>query len=765
MKKTITFVTVVVLCSGILLAGAATADESVDLDDLEGEGTEDDPYVITTVEELQAIEQDLDAHYVLGNDIDASETEEWNDRQGFDPIGDNEARAEDPFTGHFDGDDHTVSGLVVDRPTEPYAAPFGAVTGTVENVHFADVDVTGGDIYIGGAVGENEGEVRSVTVSGEVVGAERRVGGLVGQNAEGFIEKSMADVDVQGVGSGVGGLVGSNRGDIHTSYFAGAVEGEDNVGGIVGFNSGKLRSSYNTGDVVGENERAGGLIGWFSGSISDSYVASSVDGDGESLGAAIGEEDARGTAAPRTVENLYFDQSVTALDATGDGSQFGTGVSNEELTGPDALDNLGFEARDDWAVTDGYPVLDWQVEDVSLRVGQSSIGEGETTSVTVELTLNDGSTKTATQAATYDIIEAVADVSDGTLEANSVGETEFTASVAGQSDSVTIEVLEPPNIELADTSLEADAVVAGTTVEATATYENTGGPGSETAKVTVDGTSVSSTVVTVDADSEATQSLTWTAEEDGTVELDGDTLGALSVYDPGTVDLESISVPDEAAAGSAYDIELELSNEADESVTETVAVQVADGESTTEAVEVPADGSTTSISVSHDEQGTATNIVEVQDTTETAPTEIVEAAEFVVEDVDAPEAVTEGDTATVSATVTNVGGGMDEATITLTVDDQTVDETTVELDAGASETVEFQPTLADEGEVSLAFESPDDTAEMDFSVTATDASDEADPDSTADDDAGTADDSVPGFTIGVAAVALLLGSALLARRR
>jgi len=42
---------------------------------------------ITNVTELQAMEDDLDEDYVLGNNIDASATSGWNDGAGFDPIG------------------------------------------------------------------------------------------------------------------------------------------------------------------------------------------------------------------------------------------------------------------------------------------------------------------------------------------------------------------------------------------------------------------------------------------------------------------------------------------------------------------------------------------------------------------------------------------------------------------------------------------------------------------------------------------------------
>ena len=44
-----------------------------------GEGTAEDPYQIYDVNELQNMIFDLNAHYILINDVDASSTSNWND--------------------------------------------------------------------------------------------------------------------------------------------------------------------------------------------------------------------------------------------------------------------------------------------------------------------------------------------------------------------------------------------------------------------------------------------------------------------------------------------------------------------------------------------------------------------------------------------------------------------------------------------------------------------------------------------------------------
>jgi len=80
-----------------------------------GNGTVDDPFIITNATELQNISANLSAYYKLGNDIDASETSSWNDGAGFIPIG----NYTNKFSGELDGAGHYISGLYINRITNP----------------------------------------------------------------------------------------------------------------------------------------------------------------------------------------------------------------------------------------------------------------------------------------------------------------------------------------------------------------------------------------------------------------------------------------------------------------------------------------------------------------------------------------------------------------------------------------------------------------------------------------------------------------------
>jgi hypothetical protein len=62
-----------------------------------GSGTVSSPYVISNATQLQEMKDDLTAHYVLGNDIDASETSDWNGGAGFEAIGDPDNRFQRKF--------------------------------------------------------------------------------------------------------------------------------------------------------------------------------------------------------------------------------------------------------------------------------------------------------------------------------------------------------------------------------------------------------------------------------------------------------------------------------------------------------------------------------------------------------------------------------------------------------------------------------------------------------------------------------------------
>jgi len=92
-----------------------------------GSGTEADPYLIATAEQLDAVRKDLDAHYKLIADIDLSDWGNWVPIGGTPAFGagtDKFNTAQfggSAFNGGFDGNGHVISGMTIQVNREtPY---------------------------------------------------------------------------------------------------------------------------------------------------------------------------------------------------------------------------------------------------------------------------------------------------------------------------------------------------------------------------------------------------------------------------------------------------------------------------------------------------------------------------------------------------------------------------------------------------------------------------------------------------------------------
>lgn len=201
-----------------------------------------DQIEISNVKELQGIQDDPSANYVLINDIDASETKEtFGD--GFRPIY--------GFSGSFDGQGHVIENLYINRPKEDSVGLFATIEddGNVKNVGVTDANIVGSR-YVGGLAGVSWGSVKNSYVTGEISG-DIHVGGLVGYQRYGTVSNSYSKADVTGANE-VGGLVGTNavgtgeiRSLVSKSYSTGYVEeGKSMIGGLIGVNYDVVSKSF-----------------------------------------------------------------------------------------------------------------------------------------------------------------------------------------------------------------------------------------------------------------------------------------------------------------------------------------------------------------------------------------------------------------------------------------------------------------------------------------------------------------------------------------
>lgn len=324
-----------------------------------------------TTTDLQGMNGNLAGNYVLGANIDAAATSDWNSGAGFAPVvgselvtmGDFTYTALLPFTGIFDGLGHTINGLTINQPAMSNAGMFGLTDSTtmIRNVGLIGGSVSGArytgalvarnngsiensyatgsvtstevnSIYTGGLVGSNFGSISDSYATGTVNG-QRAVGGLVGTNGRqggseiGTITRSYATGAVTAGTYHSGGLVGSNgdAGSIIESYATGAVSGGKNgSGGLAGQNYGSISTSYATGAVTNLESFVGGLVGvnGWTGTIALSYSSGAVSGGGSNIGGLSGYN-FHATA----VTNSYWNTD-TSGQATSAG---GTGLSSVEM--------------------------------------------------------------------------------------------------------------------------------------------------------------------------------------------------------------------------------------------------------------------------------------------------------------------------------------------------------------------------------------------------------------------------------------------------
>ena len=227
--------------------------------DFSGAGTQDDPYTISSAEELAYLARQVNGgttyagqYFLLTGDIDLSGTT-------MEPIGTvrNKAVAQGKaFQGTFDGDQHVIFNLALTTADEDLAQGlFGYNRGTIKNLILENASVKGTTSQ-GTLVGDNRGTVENCHVRGSItVEGCSNIGGLVGYNYGDKTPATVTNCSVTGAlitGTkatvGIGGVIGYNTtGRVTACRFHGKLSVSPvssatsySMGGIVGNNSGLL---------------------------------------------------------------------------------------------------------------------------------------------------------------------------------------------------------------------------------------------------------------------------------------------------------------------------------------------------------------------------------------------------------------------------------------------------------------------------------------------------------------------------------------------
>ncbi|GAD08017.1 GLUG motif-containing protein [Porphyromonas crevioricanis] len=321
-----------------------------------GSGSAEDPYQIDHIYQLVWMAQQVnttndlaDVHFVQTKDLDFSETQKWENGEGWMPIGGFYSIGGIPkkfgFRGHYDGQGYRIVNLKINRPKYPYQGLFGYInsgevrnliiekaeiigqenvgclTAYVHNSHIVNCQVIdsrsqGKDFYVGLLAGYQDGGlIEDCIVKGEVYGRDY-LGGITSWNNEGEISGCTMEGKIVGkVPEGtpedalarvIGGIAGYIRGKI--SYCMANVEmtGDEKVGGLLGVASrAEVRRSYVIGGWIKGQTYVGGLIGENDTSIiEDCYARAKVQGE-RNVGGLLGS-------------SSYSDSRVTRCYSTGE---------------------------------------------------------------------------------------------------------------------------------------------------------------------------------------------------------------------------------------------------------------------------------------------------------------------------------------------------------------------------------------------------------------------------------------------------------------
>lgn len=324
-----------------------------------GDGTLENPYKISTLENLYWISQtpsSWDKYFIQTNDINAASTSTWFSNQGFTPIGNNVQK----FNGYYNGNNYIISNLYINRPSENNVGLFGHVghiSSTTEATHIKSIGLVNANITgargVGALIGRVTGNQNTIieycySIGGIVTG-DGATGGLIGsfnsyeETSDGsknpVLRKSHSSNSVISSGNGgldkFGGLVGcSQKGSIQNSFARGhiTVNNGTRIGGLAGCIDyrGDIENSYAIGEITTTSSTAvGGLVGNIQG-------AGSFDGE---------------------VANSLWDTEVSTIVT----SPAGIGTTSSDMKTSTTYTNATWDLTSTWGISaginNGYPYL------------------------------------------------------------------------------------------------------------------------------------------------------------------------------------------------------------------------------------------------------------------------------------------------------------------------------------------------------------------------------------------------------------------------
>ena len=319
---------------------------------LEGTGTEIDPYIIKSIEDLVFFAYDVtngntyeDKYVTLGLSLDFNSTKSYVDAyrtdygtygydgelktlltsgEGFKPIGttSNINAEQYSFTGTFDGNNNAIIGIYINTEQIPNKEKrvglFGSNYGVIQRLGIinGNISITMNSVTcdIGSITAKNYNKISdcycytniNMNLQDTITGSVRGGGICSGNENETILENSYhsGKIYVKGNMTGdilIGGISSGTSGKITKCFSKGSIEintqnnGSLQIGGIIGTLNGNINNCYNRKRITVENNSSaeftfiGGIAGKInSGSINLCYNAGKIEGLGNLINTKIG---------------------------------------------------------------------------------------------------------------------------------------------------------------------------------------------------------------------------------------------------------------------------------------------------------------------------------------------------------------------------------------------------------------------------------------------------------------------------------------------
>ncbi len=385
-----------------------------------------------------------------------------------------------PYSGTFDGQNHTISGIYYDSTTADYIGLFGYTSGaTIKNVALTNSYIRGND-YVGGIVGY---DAYNMTITNCYNAAT-----------------------VRGTGSDVGGVIGYLRGTIEKCGNSGVISCDTICGGVIGYGGTTIDNCYNTASVQAESY-AGGVIG----ATFRTSVVRNCHNVGSTTYGIVAKTNADLTYSP-TITNCYTLDSSVSTTTNGCTIKNATAFSSGEvaylLQGSQSEDVWGqYIGYEDYPSLGGKKVYYNSTEDEYYNINSVSL---DTSAVT--LAVGDGAainaTLTPTTAQASDISWSSSNVyvatvsSSGKVLAIAEGTAVITAA-AGEKKAYCVVTVASSSIDVIAVTLDKSAL-------------------------TLTAGDTSTLAATVYPDDATDKTVTWTSSDESVATVSGGTVTAVS---------------------------------------------------------------------------------------------------------------------------------------------------------------------------------------------------------------------------------------------